>query len=344
MSDKTPIFFKLVQAIEDDKCFGLKGESIDFNYEKASIFLKISADPINDTVIVLESKLTKKANKNVSSDFDFLLNEKYMLPEVIDQFKQRMKAEGRSSYDTPKDMLSQGCIDFAKSAYNDLNSFATRTFRAIRWRENIKGNNHFYSDIKFYWSLNGDDWRPFPFGMSAKVRIVNRLSISSDLKEFAFQTVSSGKSEPLAYELLRESKNLSYNRHSRSALLIGIAAIETGVKQCIAYLKPDTQWLIENMPSPNLVQILRDYVSTLPVNFEINVSSPFPKSTILDPLRDLVHMRNTIAHGGNVDISEDKLNLMHRVASDVLRIIDVYMGHTWALHYVSSETLEKMKA
>ena len=75
--------------------------------------------------------------------------------------------------------------------------------------------------------------------------------------------VEEGKVEPVARQLFREAwalkdfESFKRTRHS-------MAAAELGVKDWIAALVPNAQWLAKEIPSPPLFKILRDYVPTLP--------------------------------------------------------------------------------
>jgi hypothetical protein len=59
---------------------------------------------------------------------------------------------------------------------------------------------------------------------------------------------------PLGQELLREAwRNLFV--HPRSALVIGMAAAETGLKALIVDLVPENSWLIQEVQSPPIVKL-----------------------------------------------------------------------------------------
>ena len=85
--------------------------------------------------------------------------------------------------------------------------------------------------------------------------------------------VESGDQEPVAHQLLREAWELR-SSNPRSALAIGIAAAEIGVKDLIASLVPNAQWLVMEMPSPPVVKILREYLPMLPVRGRFKDKTP----------------------------------------------------------------------
>ena len=70
-----------------------------------------------------------------------------------------------------------------------------------------------------------------------------------------------GASEPVAYELLREARDVRAT--GRAQLTIGLAALEVGVKRFLAERVPEEEWLLEHLPSPDVVAILRDYLPRL---------------------------------------------------------------------------------
>ena len=76
--------------------------------------------------------------------------------------------------------------------------------------------------------------------------------------------VTSDIREPLAHQLLREAWNLRHT-NPRISVVIGVAAAEVGMKQLVAMLVPHARWLVEELPSPPLVPMMRHYLAELPI-------------------------------------------------------------------------------
>ena len=136
---------------------------------------------------------------------------------------------------------------------------------------------------------------------------------------------------------------------------MSIAALEAAAKRCISELVPRTTWLLDNMPSPSVFKILRDYIPTLPARNLICGEVVIPKA-LRSCIQDGVEVRNKIIHVGEIPAKEQeskgytrfRLNLRSETYSllfavrDTVWLLDYYQGHSWALDYVRKSTLESM--
>jgi hypothetical protein len=150
-----------------------------------------------------------------------------------------------------------------------------------------------------------------------------------------------GVREPFAHRLFREAwaERLS---SPRSALIAGVAALEIGIKETIADLVPDAEWLVLNLPSPDVVQILRDGLSKLPTRLKIGETVVAPPKDILDEIKKATKMRNQLAHAGQGKVHRETVHDMLCTIRDVLSLLDYYRGHEWALCHISDATLQKL--
>lgn len=118
--------------------------------------------------------------------------------------------------------------------------------------------------------------------------------------------------------------------------MLGMAALEVGVKEFIAGKCADARWLADNIPSPPVLRMLQEYVPMLagtPAR-----THPIPKD-VLDELRDGIQIRNLIAHVG-APIEYDKLRRVLTGVRRALRFLDVYQDRAWALAYVDTKPSE----
>jgi hypothetical protein len=144
--------------------------------------------------------------------------------------------------------------------------------------------------------------------------------------------------EPLGHQLFREAWNLRIS-NPRSALVIGVAAAEVGVKKLIGTLVPDARWLIEEIQSPPLGRLLRKYLPTLPMKIRFFGSTTgFPKA-LIKALESGVEKRNKTVHAGEPPPVRSELETTLRAVNDLLWICDFYLGNTWAAAYISPETV-----
>jgi hypothetical protein len=233
-------------------------------------------------------------------------------------------------------LMPEPFIDFYKQRYNELFDYARQTVSSLRWRLGLTGFHNPFSVVGFLRSDDGHNWKDMP----SDIRMHFRHSITyqvpekelEEIKEFVF----SGNSEPLGHDLFREAWEQK-DTNLRSALTIGIAAAEIGLKQCVGKLAPDAKWLIENAPSPDLVKMLNEYLPLLNVQSKLKNNVFGPKSRLTDILKTGIQIRNQVVHGRSTTLTYEKLEEILLAVHDVLWILDYCCGYGWALNYVSMD-------
>jgi hypothetical protein len=191
----------------------------------------------------------------------------------------------------------------------------------------------------FQWSFNGNEWRNIPkigadsgFITERRLEKVNGNFIQK-LEEIRQQDFN----EPLAHELFQEAWNSKNSGSPKSALVMAIAALEAGVKQFIAKLAPDTEWLLQNLPSPPLVKLLEKYIPSLtPSNPLMQPLQPIPES-LKSVLEKGINLRNEIVHGKNIEIKSKTIDEIFGAINDLLYVLDYYEGHIWAAEHISNK-------
>jgi hypothetical protein len=119
--------------------------------------------------------------------------------------------------------------------------------------------------------------------------------------------------------------------------------LEAGIKELIADLVPQAEWLARNAPTPPIYDILKNYLPTLPVRGKINGRVPAPPERILGTIRNWVLRRNILVHGSKrLNIDPDNLAELLIAVRDVLWLCDYYRGSEWTIDYLSSETREAL--
>ena len=140
--------------------------------------------------------------------------------------------------------------------------------------------------------------------------------------------------EPLAHELFQEAWS-QQNNNSKSSLVIGIAAAETGVKHLVLESVPAASWLIENMRSPPMVRILREYLPRLPTRITIGSKVLAPPDWLVEAIEKGVLLRNKIVHGQAVTLKLSTVREILEAVNDLLYYCDLLAGHVWAAHRLS---------
>lgn len=106
----------------------------------------------------------------------------------------------------------------------------------------------------------------------------------------------SGQREPLAQELIREAFDIATG-NPRSGLLIGLSALETDLKEYIAFRVKNSDIILEKLPAPPVITILQEILPALHKALSIQ-SKEFPLAKIdADDVKKWVLRRNRLAHG-----------------------------------------------
>lgn len=235
--------------------------------------------------------------------------------------------------------LPNGFEEFATDSANKLNDSITMLLKLLRWRiGKRKSRNPIRYHHSFMWSENGNEWKstgiPLQFRFQAEIYRTVDDEIVSSVNEFWHMNIG----EPLAHELFQEAWSQISN-NPKSALVIGVAAAETGMKHLAAKLVPHSTWLIMNTQSPPLVKMLKELLPQLPTSIIMGgvALPPLPKM-LISTVEKAVKLRNDIVHGKEVKLEYESLYSMLKIIDDLLYIFDLYSGHLWAIKFISCET------
>jgi hypothetical protein len=217
--------------------------------------------------------------------------------------------------------------DFIRLIRVELAEAATRTTGLLRWRMADEGPYEAIRTLGALWSFDGDDWHDLPtaFEMRTTASLVPRISpgIHDDVQAY----LDAGLEEPLAHKLWRESWQLR-GENPRSALLIGMTALEVGVKNYIGRAVAEADWLLEHLPAPPTHRLLGDYIPTLPPPSE--GAPPTVTPDVRAAIRGAQDLRNVLAHTGKAEVGSDWLEEILRLIRNVLWRLDAASGFAWA--------------
>lgn len=229
---------------------------------------------------------------------------------------------------------------------SELSSKANRILELLRWRQFCVAPVEVQSHGSLYWKVGEGD---YPFAppkkhINREVTIQMMKGIhwsnehSNDLQELWEREDCM---EPLGHTLLREASMLALES-PRSSILIMTAALETAVKMHISKISSDTAWLMQEIQSPPIFKILRDYIPQIhkkhgnELKFWDNVKPSIKK------VQNLIEVRNKVAHTGKIPNDAESLETYLKVVSDFLYLMDVLDGHVWAKTLVSKELRKKL--
>ena len=263
--------------------------------------------------------------------------------KMTDRWPEYIAPDGqiKENYVVPLSLLPQAFQAFTEHIRRELSDHLRRTVHLLRWRYAITGPHNPFGYRSFDWSYDGQQWYAMPTTTYAHIEEISVLRVSDIAYAEIEALVKDMPGEPIGHELFREAWHQKHS-NPRSALVIGIAAAEVGFKYCVSVLVPQARWLVENVPSPPLGKMLRQYLPILPVRLTIHGDVKAPPSAIVKTIEEGVELRNKIAHAGTVALTYEKLEEILLAIRDLLWILDYYTGHNWALEHVRPEIRQRL--
>lgn len=138
----------------------------------------------------------------------------------------------------PLSVMPGGFQDFARQLTAELRQTADAAFGVLRWRSRTVGSSQPFASRGCEWAIDGVEWRLMPSAATVEVGDVARLEITPAAADELQGLLDAGELEPLAHVLFREAWG-QRRANPRSSLLIGMTALEVGIKQYIAACVPD---------------------------------------------------------------------------------------------------------
>jgi hypothetical protein len=226
-----------------------------------------------------------------------------------------------------------------------LTDFLVRAACIIRWRRGLTGHPNPIAGMKrpLEWSDDGHAWQAVPGAFRLMIDTgIPHKRLSADICSSITDLVRAGNREPLGHELFQEAWK-QRNELPRSSLTIGMTAAEVGFKMFVADLVPNVGWLAMHAPTPPLIQMLTEYLPRLPIRQHIKDFTPLIPRAIIDLLKKGVKLRNETIHAGN-PVPRDTLKEILLAVRDLLYLLDLYAGYSWALEAVSHESMTVIRA
>lgn len=244
----------------------------------------------------------------------------------------------------PADLQSEVC-----SIRDQLGSVTTDTLNLVRWSVGEMGPSDPLANASFAVSLEENHWHGIgPMLLFRMSRSHTHFLDERWAQKLQFQ-LDRGEREPIAWALLREAWS-SHFANPRAALVLGVAALEVGTKDCISRLIPESTWLVDNVPSPPVHKILKDYLPKL-LAIRGNLALFAPTRSLLKEVQEAVENRNAFVHrfasSGNYQKAEKALRYLELentlwMIEDFLNLFDVYTGRPLALSRLQSGTRQEM--
>ena len=227
----------------------------------------------------------------------------------------------------PWEVLPQSLQSYLMQSSSEVDQAIRAVVGAVRWRLGDEGLHQPFSGRGSFFSFDGANWLRAPMQGFVYGWAVGDLRVTDEVAADVQSLLDDGENEPLAHALWREGWE---QRHAnrRSALLLGISAVEVGVKQFISSRVPDAAWMLEEAPTPPVTRMLAEYLPKLPVQDGRPIRTPSPE--LLKTLKKGVDLRNKVAHTGRSTYSHETLEEVLLAVRDVLWLLDSNRGRTWA--------------
>jgi hypothetical protein len=238
--------------------------------------------------------------------------------------------------------LSSSELSALDDILGELRTLLRSTIDLFRWRNGLAdGPTNAAQNVQAFYSGDGKRWLEISLARSVviTVGIASKTTLTDVPPEEIVRMVEAGDREPVAHQLLREAWELRRS-NPRSALAIGIAAAEIGVKDLIVSLIPDAQWLVKETPSPPVVKILREYLPMLPVRGRLKEKTLKPPSELITLIKKGIEYRNGLVHAGASLPDWKELDSILRAVNDLLWVCALYAGAGWAGSYISGNTIK----
>jgi hypothetical protein len=237
-----------------------------------------------------------------------------------------------SDIDNDKVAPTPAVIELSTLVSRRMHLFLEEFLRLVRWRNGVYGHHNLIrcSEDGLQSSVDGTTWKHV-IGFGSVTVSIELSSVPYQAQVFnqIKEMIRAEEYEPIGHELLREAWNLKAPS-PRSALMLGVAALEVGVKDFVARMVPKSEWLCFELPNPPVVRMLEEYFPSLPVRLTVNGKVFIPKK-IIDKLKVAVVKRNRVAHKGMTVVNDGSLGDILTHVQMALYLLDYYSGHSWAM-------------
>jgi hypothetical protein len=239
-------------------------------------------------------------------------------------------------------LMPQAFQEFARQLRGELFAAAAAALGLLRWRRRTLGSPRPFLSRGAFWSEDGEAWDHLPANTSLEVQAGGPcLELRPETAAELQSLIESHAVEPLGHVLFREA--WSQRRvNPRGSLLMVMTALEVGVKQYITHCMPETEWLMDNVPSPPVVRMLCEYLPQLTPSAGAPGRAPLVSDDpVLGALKKATDMRNRATHTG-AEVDLDDLDQALRAVRITLWRLDEARGYAWASQHVPPSVNEDL--
>lgn len=199
--------------------------------------------------------------------------------------------------------------DFIVALHRDMDRMASEIFNVVRWRMGIVGGplglHSEWSFMRWHDDTEGEkvidehgflNSQMLAGGFTLHMPKMQEIDFDKECRLNVESLIEFQSRQPLYHDLFREAWQ-NQRDNPRSAVVMGIAAAETGFKTSLMDLNPSVSWIVENLQSPPLDRMLRDYMAQLPARNRFNGEVRRPPKKIISTIKKGIELRNKLVHG-----------------------------------------------
>jgi hypothetical protein len=240
-----------------------------------------------------------------------------------------------------QELVPDNYVDYLNQIGNDLKRVARQLIGLIRWTNNFLSPHDPIGFRGAYWSLDNTYWYHFPRHFQVFLtRKGHTLHLQTQGLGIISALYENNINEPVYHELFREAWSQRVE-NPRSAIAIGVAAVEVGTKILISKIVPNTKWLMEHLPMPPVYEMLNKYLPTLQSLNKARSNCIIPKS-LKKTILKLIEIRNDLVHVGSFIENKKDIEDMLEDVKDILLLFDYYSGFEFSLSYLRNETIKQL--
>ncbi|WP_299419126.1 hypothetical protein [uncultured Shimia sp.] len=236
----------------------------------------------------------------------------------------------------PFELLPRGSKPWLKCLHQQMTDQLVQFLKCVRWHQSNSGGYQVSREISFRYSFDGLEWHGIPRNSDLRVVEWEGLLLKKDSLDFAVNLFENSYREPVSHELAREASEL-VQVAPRSALLVAVTALETGVADLLSSLLPKASPLLKEIQSPPLIKLLNEVIPQI-LKESGTPSEFFPiNNEATKYLKKWISQRNELAHGRREQVDATKVSEFVEFVISALYILDCTRGHSWALKYVTHD-------
>lgn len=274
-------------------------------------------------------------DKEIEKCFLNIIKNKYSYEECKGKC---CKSDIDGSITPVREFFSKDFQDFCNNEEDFLEQTIIRFFDNALWI--YKSSEFFLNDNRRHWiyfSFDKKEWRLVPirpvggllgqpFTENEFNRLENEVKVrNKELARCLVESMNNGQIAPIYSRIYYEAVNY-LSKNPQTAIVLAVESVEVAAKNCISYFDENAKWLIDNVPTPPLEKILKEYVTVLiPKGMP-----PIPKELINRSLHDAVIARNKTVHSGVFQMKRKEANVLIKDLGRILAYLEYYMGCDWA--------------